>query len=145
VPHLWCVHKATSLVCLVVATLTSCSRQKPLSRDELQSKLRSAASIAAETGTFLDYVREKRATEQYAKGHIEYLSSELAQTEKELHEALPPADAQPQLTDGRKQVDALAAALTDLRNHIGHGEDFAREQDQIAGIGNALQQAVSSL
>lgn len=139
------MHKTGSLVCLVLAALTSCSHQKPLSREELQSKLKLAASIAAETGTFLGYVREKRATEEYAKGHIDYLSSELARTEKELHEALAPADARPQFTEGRMQVDALAAVLTQLRNDIGHDDEFASKQDQIAGIRNALQQAVSSL
>src|SRR5690242_4127567 len=66
--HLSCVRNATSVVCLALAlaSLTSCSRQEPISRDELQSELRSAASIAAETNTFIEYVRQNRATDQYA-------------------------------------------------------------------------------
>lgn len=143
--HPLCVHKTLLLVCLALAALTSCSRQKPLSRDELQSKLRSAESVAAETGTFIDYVRQERATDQYAKGHVEYLSSELDRIAKELHEALPPADAEPEFTEGRTQVEALAAELSKVRGRIDHPDELAREQERIAAVRNALQQAVSSL
>lgn len=139
------MHKTTSLVCLALAALTSCSRQKTFSRDELQSKLRAAESIAAEAGTFIDYVRQQRATDQYAKGHIEYLSSELTRTAKELREALPPSGAEAQFTNGRKQVDALAAELSKLRSRMGHPDEFAREQDHIAALSKGLQQAISSL
>jgi hypothetical protein len=73
------------------------------------------------------------------------LSSELARSAKELHNALPPADASAQFTDGSRQLDALAAALTDLRSRLGQSNELARKQDQIARIRKALQQAVSSL
>jgi hypothetical protein len=139
------VRKTTSLACLALAVLSSCSRQKAISRDELQSKLRSASSVAAETGTFLDYVRQKRATDEYAKGHIEYLSSELTHTAKELRELRPPAGAAAQFTNGRKQVDALAAALSQLSNHIDRPDEIAREQDQIDSIHRGLEQTISSL
>ena len=139
------MHKATLLVCLALAPLISCSRQKPLSRDELQSKLRSAESIAAEAGTLIDYIRHGRATHPYATGHIEYLSSDLARIAKELHNSLPAADASAQFGDGSQQVDALAEALNDLRSRIAQSDTLAPDQDQIARIRNALQQAVSSL
>ena len=142
--HLWGVHRA-SLAFLALAALTCCSRQKPISQDELQSKLRSAASIAAETGTFLDYVGQNRATNQYAKGHVEYLSSELAYTAKEMRKALPPAGAEAEFTEGLEKVDVLAAALRQLRSHMDQPDEFAREKDQIAAIGKQLQQAISSL
>jgi hypothetical protein len=121
--HLWSVHKTISVVCLALSSLASCSRHEPLSRDELQSKLRSAESVAAEVGTFINYVRQNRATDQYAKGHIEYLSSDLVRTAKELREAFPPTDAERQLTDGRKQVEALGAELSKLRSSIGHPDE----------------------
>ena len=88
-----CVQKAAPLACLALAALSACSRQKPISQIELQSKLRSAASIAAEAGTFIDYIGQNRATDQYAKGHVEYLSSELTHRTKDSREALPPAGA----------------------------------------------------
>jgi len=143
--HLCCVHKTALLVCLALAALIGCSRQKPLSRDELRSKLRLAESSAAEAGTFINYVRQERATDLYARGHLKYLSSELARIAKELHNALPPPDASAQFADGSRQVDALAAALTDLGSRFGQSNELAREQDQIARIRKALQQAVSSL
>jgi hypothetical protein len=117
---------------------------KTISQDELQSKLRSAASIAAETGTFLDYVGQNRPTNQYAKGHVEYLSCELAHTAKELSEALPPAGAEAEFTQGLEKVDALAAALRQLRSHV-KPDELALEEDQIAAIRKQLQQAISSL
>jgi hypothetical protein len=139
------VKKVAPLACLALAALTSCSCQKPISQIELQSKLRSAASIAAETGTFIDYIGQNRATDQYAKGHVEYLSSELTHTAKELREALPPAGAKAEFTDGLKQVDALAAALRQMRSHIHQPDELARQKIQIATIRKQLQEAISSL
>jgi hypothetical protein len=104
-----------------------------------------AASIAAETGTFLDYIRQERATDQYAKGHIEYLSAELSRTAKELHEALPPAGAEGQFTDSRMQVDLLAAELSKLRTHLGQPDELNRDGSQIAATGKQLQKAIASL
>ena len=143
--HLRCVHRAVSLACLALAALSSCSRQEPISKDELQSKLRSAASIASESGTLVDYVAQNRATVQYAKGHLEYLSSELTHTSKELREALPPAGAEAQFTNGGHQVDALAGALNQLRSQIGRPDELARMKAQITEIRKGLQQAISSL
>jgi hypothetical protein len=143
--HLWCVRKTTSLVCVALAILTSCSRQKPISRDELQSKLRSAESIAAETVTLLDYVREKRATNVYAKGHIEYLSADLGRTAKELQEALPPAGTEQQFTEGQKQLDTLLGELRNIHGRMSHPDDLSDEQERIAAIRKALQQVASSL
>jgi hypothetical protein len=139
------VKKVAPLACLALAALTSCSRQKPISQIELQSKLRSAASIAAETGTFIDYIGQNRATDQYAKGHVEYLSSELTHTVTDLREALPPAGATAEFTHGLKQADALAAALRDLRSHIHQPVELARQKVQIASIRKQLQEAISSL
>jgi len=139
------VHKTTLLVCLALAALASCSHDRPLSRDELQSKLISAESLASETNTFLQFVRQGRATDPYSNGHIEYLSLEIGRIAKELHEAHPPADAEPQYRKGLSQVDALAAELNQLRGRIQRRDELAHDQEQIAGIRDTLQQAVSSL
>jgi hypothetical protein len=138
------VHKSTLLVCLALAALTSCSRQKPFSRDELQSKVRSAESIASETGMLIDFVRQGRATHQYAKGHIEYLSAEIARVAKDLDNALAPADVEPQFNEARTQVDALGAELSTIGKCIGHPDELAGNQARVAAIRNALQHAVSS-
>jgi hypothetical protein len=139
------VQRAASLACLTLVALNCCSRQKPISQDGLQSKLRSAASIAAETATFLDYVEQERSTVQYAKGHIEYLSSELTHTVNELQEALPPAGGETQFAKGREQVDALAGALNQLPSQIGRPDQLAGIRDQITAIRKGLQRAISSL
>lgn len=139
------MYKATLLACLVIAAFISCSRQRPLTRDELRSKLRAAASIAAETSTFADYVRQNRATQHYAQGHLEYLSSELRDVAKDLSEAIPPANAAAPLTDSHREVQALAAAVIRLRGHIDRRDELARDQLQIAAIRNELEQTISSL
>ena len=139
------MYKATLLACLVVAASVSCSRQRPLTRDELRSKLRSAASIAAETSTFADYVRQNRATDHYAKGHFEYLSSELRDIAKDLSDAIPPANAAAQLTDSHAEVQALAAVIMRLGGHIDRRDEFARDQMQVAAIRQKLEQTISSL
>jgi hypothetical protein len=92
-----------------------------------------------------DFVRKKRSTDQYAKGHIEYLSSGVTHIANELREALPPVAAEAQYTEGLTQVDALGAELRNLRSRIGHADELAREQGHIASITKELQQAISSL
>jgi alcohol dehydrogenase class IV len=73
------------------------------------------------------------------------LSSELTHTAKDLREALPPAGAKAEFTDGLKQVDALAAALRQMRSHIHQPDELARQKIQIATIRKQLQEAISSL
>ena len=104
-----------------------------------------AASIAAETNTFIDYVEQKRATSQYAKAHLEYLASELRDTTKELSDALPPADAEAQFTTAREELQALASRLDQLRRNIDQPGQLAREKDQLAALSRELQQTISSL
>jgi hypothetical protein len=142
--HLRCVYKAAVLF-VVLAALTSCFHQKPLSRDELKSKLQMAASIGAETTTFIDYAAERRATSRYAKGHVEYLLSELMDTVRELCEARAPAGAETQVADGCKELKALAAALGQLRRDVDRPDELAREQHQIADLRRGIQQTISSL
>jgi hypothetical protein len=139
------VEKTTVVACLALAALTACTRQKSISRDELQSKLRSAASIAAETATFFDYVRQRRATDQYARGHLEYLFSEVDRTAKELHESFAVRGAEPQFRDGIKEVDDLAAELRNVRTRLEHREEIDQEQAQIEAIGVRLQRTISTL
>lgn len=143
--HLRCVYKVIAIAILVLAALTSCSRQKQLSRDELKSKLQSAASIAAETSTFIDYVGQERATHHYAEGHIEYLFSAVSDSSKELGEALPSAGAEKQLTEGREKLHALATALNQLERDIDRPDGRAQVQTQLATILEELQRIGSSL
>ena len=143
--HLWSVDKRTSVAFFALSLLTSCSHQKPISRDELASKLRSADSIACETNTFIDYVREQRATKDYAKGHVEYLLLEVSTNSKELRDALPPPGAQAELDNSRRVTQALAALLGKLSRNIDRPEELADEKAQIAAIHRQLEQVISSL
>jgi hypothetical protein len=139
------VDKNSSVAFFAISVLTSCSHQKPISRDELASKLRSADSIAAETSTFIDYVMEGRTTQYYAKGHLDYLLPEVSDISKELRDALPPPGAEARLDNSRKQTQALAAALSKLSRNFDQPEELVREQAQIAAIRRELEQAISSL
>ena len=139
------MYKDIAFFFLAFATCTSCTRQKPLSREELKSKLQSAASIAAEASTFIDYVGQERSTRHYADGHIEYLSSAVSDINKDLHEAMPPGGAETELMDGRKAVQSLAAELNQLELDIDRPNARAHDQARIATIRRELQRAGSSL
>ena len=134
--HPWCVQKAAPLACLALAALSACSRQKPISQIELQSKLRSAASIAAEAGTFIDYIGQNRATDQYAKGHVEYLSSELTHRAKDSREALPPA--------GARHNRGCSSGFLNFSNHSGlpdwlKMESLARRCSFVVSLGGVAK------
>jgi hypothetical protein len=93
---------------------------------------------------FIDFVRQGRATDQYAKGHMEYLSAEIARNAKDFHNALPPSDDEPEFKQARIQVDALGAEISNIREHIAHLDELASDQDRVAAIRSALQHAASS-
>jgi hypothetical protein len=139
------VDRSASVAFFALSVLTSCSQQKPISRDELASKLRSADSIAAETSTFIEYVMQRRTTQHYAKGHLDYLLPEVSDIAKELRDALPPRGAEAQLDNCREQMQALAAALSKLSRNVDRPEELVREQAQIAAIRKELERTISSL
>ena len=125
--------------------LASCSRRNTITRDELRSQLTSAVSFAAEAEAFIDYVRQNRATRNYAEGHIKYLADEVNRSSKELHEGMPAEGTEQKVRECRSQLDSLADELAAVRIGIGNPPILARTSERIAKIRRALEQTNSSL
>ena len=68
------------LIMVLGLALVSCSGPKTISRDELRSDLLAAISLASETQLFINQLQDERVAPAFAKGHLGYLSKDLAGT-----------------------------------------------------------------
>jgi len=90
----------------------------------------------------IDYFRQNHATDNFAKGHIEYLERETRQLEKELQQA---SMADPKLEMFRKQLDSLISELDAVCIGINNPTALVRGKEQIENIRKALHDLASSL
>jgi hypothetical protein len=128
-----------------ILVLSACSRHQTLTKEELRSELISAKSLAAETEMFLDYVRQNRATRNYAQAHIEYLTEEVEQSRKELQESLPAQGEEDARQKLSVQFDALEAELHTIRGRLDDQAALATAKEHVARIRQALDEANSSI
>jgi len=127
---------------LVLGMFPCCSRQG--ARDEVKSDLRSASSFASEAEMFIEQVQQKRVTEDYALGHLDYLADEI----KTLADDLPhgtDANSAPQLETCRVQIEALRKALSKVRADVRNAAALVESKNEIERIRGELQRAHSSL
>lgn len=124
--------------------LASCSRHKPIASDELQSQLTSAASLAAEAEVFVDYVRQNRATRNYAEGHREYLADEVNRSSRELREAIPGEVSEKKLQECRSELDSLASELEAVGRALDNPEALAVAKQRFAALRRAFNKTKSS-
>ena len=143
--HLSAVLKLKVLVLVTThLLLIACSGHKTISRDELRSQLTSAASIAAEAETFIDYIREDRAPRSYAEGHITFLVVEVDRSSKELEKAAPEVGIEPQFLECREQLHYLGQALRTVRP-LASPDELPSVKERITLIRKALEEAKSTL
>jgi hypothetical protein len=128
-----------------ILVLCACSRHKTLTRDDLRSELISAKSLAEETEMFLDYVRQNRATKDYAQGHIEYLTKETERSREELQESSPAQGEEDALQKLSVQLDALRTELQSIRGGLDDQAALAAAKDHIGRIRQALDEAQTSI
>jgi hypothetical protein len=128
-----------------ILVLSACSRHQTLTKEELGSELISAKSLAAEIEMFLDYVRQNRATRNYAQAHIEYLTEEVEQSRKELQESLPAQGEEDARQKLSVQFDALEAELHTIRGRLDDQAALATAKEHVARIRQALDEANSSI
>jgi hypothetical protein len=128
-----------------ILVLSACSRHQTLTKDELRSELISAKSLAAETEMFLDYVRQNRATKDYAQGHIEYLTEETERSREELQESSPAQGEEEARQKLSVQFDALEAELHTIRGRLNDQAALATAKEHVARIRQALDEANSSI
>lgn len=128
-----------------ILVLSACSRHKTLTRDDLRSQISSAKSLATETEMFLDYVRDNRATKNYAQGHIEYLTEESRESRKELQESSPAQGEEDALQKLKAQFDALNAELHSIRGKLDDPAALATAKHHIASIRHSLDDVNSTI
>jgi len=124
---------------------TACARHKIISAEELHSELAAAISLAAETETFLEMVRQGRTTPAFAQGHLQYLADEANRSLKDFHESVPAPDIQAKFPDARTLVHSLALQLTATGTALNDREALNSAQQHIAKIRQALAEIQSSL
>jgi hypothetical protein len=124
--------------------LTSCSRQKSISIDQLRSEFVSAISFASEAETLIDYVGQSRSTRNYAKGHVEYLADAISDSVKELRDGVAPQSVTSQAQVCSTQLNSLANELNAVGQELGDTTALARSRERIAEIRKVLEKASSS-
>jgi hypothetical protein len=130
---------------LATAALTSCSRKKTISRDELRSEIRSAHSFAAESEMFIDYIRQGHATHHYAEGHATYLKDAVTQVEKELAQAAPELGTEDAVRECRTCMALLRRELSGIATAAADSEALAAARKRIENLRKSLEKAYSSL
>ena len=130
-----------SCVCLTIATIAvgACSGGKPINREEAQSDIRSAASYAAESETFIDFVLQGRATDPYAVGHAASLYDQTQRLSKELENSTTEPEAAESVRECRKQLDAILSELSGVRAAIHDHDRLADAKPKIEAVRKRLE------
>jgi hypothetical protein len=75
--------KRRAWLAIVPLTCTlACGRHEASAKD-VRSVLAESASLASESETFIEYVGQRRSTQKFARGHLQYLLIEIEQTYQE--------------------------------------------------------------
>jgi hypothetical protein len=130
---------------LISALLPGCSHRKKISKQEVQSELRSVTSLVAETQTFLGYLRQGRATRNFAQAHATYLENEAKRSAHELGEADPEIGTENALHRCQAQLETLRRELTSIHSAIGDDQKLTAIEAQLQAMRADLEQAQSSL
>jgi hypothetical protein len=125
--------------------LSSCSRQKNATRDDLRSDLTAATSLATETQSFLDYVLQGRCTRHYAEGHLSYLADEAKHETEELARAVPEPGLEAQFEQTREQITILHEELENAAHAVPDPVALRQTRERIGSSRRALSQIQGSL
>lgn len=132
-------------ILLIAVTMTSCSRQKTVTSEELRSTLKQAASLASESEAFIDYVLQKRATENYARGHLQFLVDEAKRTAKESYGTAADESTQRILSECQSQLDRLVESLQYANEQSENPDKLQIAKQRVANARKALEKAEGSL
>jgi hypothetical protein len=132
---------------LAAASLTGCSRNPSIGRDEVKSGIRSARSFAAESAMLVDFILQGHATRHYAQEHSTYLQDEVEQSAKELRQGVPAPEIQDSVRECLTQFAALAHELSGIRDAAGHDDRdaLAAAKRKLTEIRESLEKANSHL
>jgi hypothetical protein len=134
---------SAAVLALAAMLATGCSREKSISRDEAQSEIRSAQSLAAESELFINFVIQGHSRQHYAEEHADYLEKLAADSAKDLAGATAEPDAEEYVRTCRAGLDALRHELSGLRAAITYGDNdaIAAARGRIAQIRERLEKA----
>ena len=133
------------LLLLALFLFAGCASSKPINKSELQSQIKSAVSLSAETRLFIDHVRQNLATVQYSEAHAHYLEEQLAEIEKSTRNRTATTDTQSSLNAYHKQVNDLQSSLSAIPHEIRDLSKLAMTEQKIEKIQGELEAINSSL
>jgi hypothetical protein len=133
------------LLLAAAAALTSCSRSKTISPDEVRSEIRSAYSFVAESEMFIAYVRQGHATRHYAQAHATYLEDAVKQFEKELEQGAPEPRTENVIPECSTYMKLLRRELSGMATLIGKSNALAAAEKRVESIRKSLEKAYSYL
>ena len=122
---------------------SSCSRTKTL--EDARSDVHSAVSLAAEAETFIDYVREGRATANFTEGHIQNLTEEIGRCTEELRKPVSDEQAERKLQVVRNELHALRTELRVVPQEMGNAQALTAMSERVRAVRRELEAANSSL
>jgi hypothetical protein len=141
--HLFGMAKVTIAPLLVGLLLLSfCSRTNSL--EDARSDIHSAVSLAAEAETFIDYVREGRATADFTEGHSQYLTEEIGRCTEELGKTVTDKQAEKKLQAVRNELRALRIELRVVPREMGNAQALTAMRERVHAIRRELEAANSS-
>ncbi len=96
-------------------------------------------SAATETESFIDFVLQRRATGNYAEGHLSYLADEVQQTSKELHQGKSTTSVESVRQHSAELADALANEIRSAASVTADPQALGSARRRIANIRDAIQ------
>lgn len=132
------------VVLLATLFLTSCSRTKSISESDLRSDTLSAISLAAETQLFIGQIQQKRTTQSFARGHLEYLRQQAVEEIQQLRGAHAESGLVPWLETCRAQLESLATELAILGKNSTASDRLSAARQRVAKIQAGLEHAEKS-
>ena len=113
--------------------------------EDARSDVTSAVSLAAESETFIDYVRQGRASRNFTAGHIQYLIEEIQRSAQELAEPVPDEQVRRKLQEVRSKLRALVTELQGVSHEMGNAQALTSIRERVTAIRRELELANSSL
>lgn len=129
----------TPVICLL-----ACG-QKQTSREDVQSDLAGAISLASEAETFVRYIGQGRSTYYFASGYLHYLLNEVNRNAQELSNLNVSQDVKNVLKVDRVQLRLLAIEIENARRHLQQPNVLAASEQNIRRVRMTLVQAKPSL
>jgi hypothetical protein len=133
------------MILIGTAALLSCSGPKTLKKDDVQSELKAAISLAAETQMFIDYIGRTRVSKHYIEGEAGYLRETGKDSVKELENGFPGPGMEAAVRECKSQLALLDRELSQISAEAGKNNELSEASQRVSKIRENLQKAESTL